>query len=86
MYISVNKDLLVRIFRDFAYKCKIVPVYKSWKNDAQSFKKQKRALLSLILRKQAKNKIYVMNEFRKCVQHYEKKEMHQILTDLNHKM
>ena len=27
-----------------------------------------------------------MNEFRKCVQYYEKKEMHQILTDLNHKM
>lgn len=27
-----------------------------------------------------------MNEFRKCVQYYEKKEMHQVLTDLNKKM
>lgn len=27
-----------------------------------------------------------MNEFRKCVQYYQKKEMHQVLTDLNHKM
>ena len=27
-----------------------------------------------------------MNEFRRVVQHCEKKEMHQVLTDLNHKM
>jgi hypothetical protein len=27
-----------------------------------------------------------MNEFRKCVQYFEKKEMHQVLTDLNNKM
>jgi predicted GNAT family acetyltransferase len=78
--------LLLKIFRDFAYKCKIVPVYKEWRNQSQHFKKQKRSLLSLVLRKEAKNKIYVMNEFRKCVQYYEKKEMHQVLTDLNKKM
>jgi hypothetical protein len=76
----------VRIFRDFVYKCKIVPVYKQWKEEAQHFKRQKRSLLSLVLRKEAKNKIHVMNEFRKCVQYYQKKEMHQVLTDLNHKM
>lgn len=52
------------------YKAKIVPVYKGWKNEAQCFKRQKRALLSLVLRREAKNKIYVMNEFRKCVQYY----------------
>ena len=68
------------------YRCRIVPVYKQWRNESQHFKKQKRALLSLVLRKEAKNKIHVMNEFRRVVQHYEKKEMHVVLTDLNHKM
>lgn len=30
--------------------------------------------------------MHVMNEFRQCVQYHEKKEMHQVLTDLNNKM
>ncbi len=70
MYKVFYLVLLITIFRDFVYKRKLVPVYKEWKNQAQYFKKQKRAILSLVLRKEAKNKIYVMNEFRKCVQYY----------------
>lgn len=69
-YHEKDRFLLLRIFRDFVYKCKIVPVYKQWRGQSQHFKKQKRSLLSLVLRKEAKNKIYVMNEFRKCVQYY----------------
>lgn len=49
-------------------------------------RKRSEAAHILCLKKDLKTKTYVMNEFRKCVQYFEKKEMHQVLTDLNNKM
>ena len=40
----------------------------------------------ILTKKEIKNKFLTMNEFRKNVQFYQKKEMHQVLTDLNRKM
>lgn len=65
---------------------KLKPVMVRWHNTARLLSRRREAILHLALRKENKNKIYVMNDFRKCVQYYEKKEMHQVLTDLNHKM
>lgn len=69
-YSIFNIDLLLHIFQEFIYKRKIIGAYKEWRSESQLFKKKKRSLLSLVLRKEAKNKIHVMNEFRKCVQYY----------------
>lgn len=40
----------------------------------------------ILTKKEIKNKFLTMNEFIKNVQFYQKKEMHQVLTDLNRKM
>lgn len=59
---------------------------KKWRNTMLFLRKRSEAIHIMSLKKDSKTKTYVMNEFRKCVQYFEKKEMHQVLTDLNNKM
>jgi DNA-binding HxlR family transcriptional regulator len=57
-----------------------------WKNNAYRLTERNRIMVAIVLRKEAKDKLHVMNEFRKNIQNLEKKALHQILSDLNNKM
>ena len=65
---------------------KLRPAIKKWQNTMLYLRKRSEAVRILALKKEAKVKTYVMNEFRKCVQYFDKKEMHKVLTDVNNKM
>jgi hypothetical protein len=52
---------------------KLKPVMKKWRNTVHLMKRRSEVLFHLALRREGRAKLHVMNEFRRCVQYYEKK-------------
>jgi hypothetical protein len=65
-----NLDLCLKIFRNFAWKNKINPYFKKWKNTSIVMSQRNKLIFGLALKREGRNKLYVMNEFRRLVQYF----------------
>jgi uncharacterized ion transporter superfamily protein YfcC len=84
-YAGFRKGILTRVMYRFMFKKKGL-VFMDWYNRVVSQRKRDWLVYTLAKRKDTMEKLNAMNRFRKNQKDFEKKEMHAVLTDLNHKM